>query len=392
LYEYVTFTKIIIPMRSIFVFAFLCGLFNSCKKEVNTTDPITVMYLAPQNIEYAKGLSIKTHKNYKEIKVSTPWPDAKQELNYILYPKGTKKPTASNNAIFIEVPIERVVVTSTTDIPMLEYLEMEKKLVGFPYTDYISSEKTRSLIDNGSIKELGKEYNLNTEVVLELDPELVIGFSSNGNTKTYDLIQKTGIPVVINGSWMEEHPLGRAEWIKFVAAFFGKEDKAEKIFQNIKTTYINAVSLAQNVTEVPTVLSGNMFKDVWHVPAGNSYVAKFLKDANTKYLWADTPKTGSIALNFESVLEKAQNANLWIGSGNATSLSELKNKNHQYALFDAFKNKNVYSSTLKKGEKGGLIYYELGPMRPDLILKDIIHIAHPKILTNYEPYFFEKLE
>ncbi|GAA4272382.1 ABC transporter substrate-binding protein [Aquimarina gracilis] len=349
------------------------------------------MYLAPQNIEYAKGLTIENRGTYKEIKVTTPWPDANEELIYILHPKGTEKPFKSNKVTFIEVPIERVVVTSTTDIPMLEYLNLEQKLVGFPYTDYISSEKTRTLIDNGSIKELGKEYNLNTEIVLELDPELVVGFSASGDTKSYDLIQKTGIPVVINGSWMEEHPLGRAEWIKFIAAFFGKESLAEEVFQNIKKDYNEAITLTQSVKDTPTVLSGNMFKDVWHVPGGNSYVAKFLKDANTKYLWEETKKTGSIALSFESVLEKAQKADLWIGSGNSRSLSELKEKNHQYALFEAFKNKAVYSSTLKMGTKGGLIYYELGPMRPDLVLKDIIQIAHPNLLTDYEPYFFEKL-
>ncbi len=379
-------------MRSVFIILSFVFFFVSCKKENKESDQLTVMYLAPQNIEYAKGLVIQNHGTYKEIKVTTPWPDANDALTYILHPKGTRKPFESNKVVFVEVPIERVVVTSTTDIPMLEYLGLEQKLVGFPYTDYISSEKTRTRINNGAIKELGKEYNLNTEVVLELAPELIIGFSASGDTKAYDLIQKTGIPVVMNGSWMEEHPLGRAEWIKFVAAFFGKETIAEEVFQEIKKEYNESVFLAQNVNNIPTVLSGNMFKDVWHVPGGNSYVAQFFKDANTRYLWADTQKTGSLALSFESVLEKAQNADLWIGSGNTKSLSELKEKNHKYTFFDAFKNKTVYSSTLKTGAKGGLIYYELGPMRPDLILKDIIQIAHPELLTDNELYFFKKLD
>ncbi len=379
-------------MRNILIIISLVLVCCSCKKKSNTTDQLTVMYLAPQNIEYAKGFTIQNHGTYKEIKVTTPWPDAKQELTYILHPKGTQRPFDSNQAVFIEVPVERVVVTSTTDVPMLEYLNMEQKLVGFPHTDYISSEKTRALVDSGAIKELGKEYNLNTEVVLELSPDLIIGFSASGDTKAYDLIQKTGIPVVMNGSWMEEHPIGRAEWIKFVAAFFGKEAIAEEVFQNIKKEYNTAVTLAKNTTNPPTVMSGNMFKDVWHVPGGHSFIAQFLKDANTSYLWADTKKTGSQALSFESVLEKAQKADLWIGSGNSKSLSELRDTNHKYEAFDAFKNKAVYSSTLKMGAKGGLIYYELGPMRPDLILKDIIHIAHPEVLVDYEPYFFEKLK
>lgn len=378
-------------MRTLLFILIIANISFSCKKAPKDAENLTVMYLAPQNIEYAQGFTIQNHGTHKEITVSNPWPEAKQELTYILHPKGTKKPFTSNKAIFIEVPVDRVVVTSTTDIPILEYLDLEQKLVGFPHTDYISSEKTRALINKGAIKELGKEYNLNTEVVLELAPELIIGFSATGDTKAYDLIQKTGIPVVYNGSWMEKHPLGRAEWIKFVAAFFGKETSAETVFQDIKTTYNEALSLAKNNKNTPTVLSGSMFRDIWHVPGGDSYLSQFFKDANTQYLWVDNNDSGSIALSFESVLEKGQHADLWIGAGNATSLSELKETNHRYQSFDAFKNKTVYSSTLKIGAKGGLLFYELGPMRPDLILKDIIQIAHPEVLIDYEPYFFEKL-
>ncbi|MDY8138887.1 ABC transporter substrate-binding protein [Aquimarina sp. 2201CG5-10] len=377
-------------MRSISILTLLMILF-SCKQEVKVSTNTSQETISTQNIEYASGFTIQNHEGYKEINVSSPWPDAKTGFTYILYPKGTSKPIENSDAIFIEVPVEKVVVTSTTDIPILEYLNVEKALAGFPNTDFISSEKTRKLIDNGSVKELGSEHKLNTEVVLELAPDLIVGFSATGDTKTYDLIQKTGIPVVMNGSWTEQHPLGRAEWVKFIAAFFGKETEADIIFQNIEKDYNNALKLAKKATSSPTVLSGNMYKDVWYVPGGASYVAKFLKDANTIYLWANTDKTGSLNLNFESVLEKAQNADLWIGSGNSTSLATLQEKNNKYELFNAFKNKAVYSSTLKIGPKGGLIYYELGPMRPDLILKDIIQIAHPELLTDYEPYFFEKL-
>lgn len=385
------FLQKIFFMRTLFRFSFLFLLSISCKKKQENSNPLSVMYLAPQKIEYATGFTIQNYKDYKKIKVTTPWPDAKQDLIYILHPKGTKRPFYSDNALFIEVPVERVVVSSTTDIPMLEYMNLEDRLVGFPHTNYISSEKTRALIDKGKVKELGKEYNLNTEVVLELSPEMIIGFSATGDTKAYDLIQKTGIPVVMNGSWMEKHPLGRAEWIKFIAAFFGKETIAEDIFQNIKNSYNKAVTLAKNIKKSPTVVSGSMFKDIWYIPGGDSFIAQFLKDANTTYLWADNNDAGSLTLNFESVLEKGQNADLWIGAGNSKSLEELKAQNHRYEAFDAFKNKTVYSYSLKTGAKEGLIYYELGPMRPDLILKDIIKIAHPELLNDYQPYFFEKL-
>ncbi|WP_299248562.1 ABC transporter substrate-binding protein [uncultured Aquimarina sp.] len=381
-------------MKNYLILLLLIASFLSCKQEKKAVTPIVAEKLEDQKINYAIGFTIKNHETYKEISITSPWPDAKNTFTYILYPKGSEQPRMlvnNNTTSFIEVPVDKTVVTSTTDIPMLEYLGLENKLIGFPHCDYISSEKTRALIDNGAIAELGNNGHLNTELTLELAPELIIGYSATGDIKTYDLLEKTGIPVVMNGSWMEQHPLGRAEWIKFVAAFYNKEQEADDIFKKIEKDYNDAATLANNATTTPTVLSGNMFKDVWYIPGGDSYVAKFLKDANTNYLWAETKKTGSIALNFESVLEKAQNAEFWIGSGPSKSLEELKEKNNRYTFFEAFKNKTVYSSTLKTGAKGGLVYYELGPMRPDLILKDIIQIAHPELLTDYEPYFFEKL-
>ncbi|WP_299189468.1 ABC transporter substrate-binding protein [uncultured Aquimarina sp.] len=378
-------------MKNFYILFVLFLSFQSCKKENKEKVSIATQKLVEQKVQYAIGFTIQNKETYKEIKITSPWPDAKSSFTYILHPKGTEKPTVNGKVSYIQIPVDKTVVTSTTDIPMLEYLKLENKLIGFPHCDYISSEKTRNLIDNGSITELGNNGHLNTELTLELAPELIIGYSATGDTKTYDLLEQTGIPVVMNGSWMEQHPLGRAEWIKFVAAFYNKEKEADSIFKMIEKDYNKAATLAKNSPTSPTILSGNMFKDVWYVPGGDSYVAQFLKDANTKYLWEEIPKTGSIALNFESVLEKAQNADLWIGSGSSKSLSELKEKNNRYTFFEAFKNKTVYSSTLKTGAKGGLIYYELGPMRPDLILKDIIQIAHPELLTDYEPYFFEKL-
>ena len=127
------------------------------------------------------------------------------------------------------------------------------------------------------------------------------------------------------------------------------------------------------------------------LPAGESFVAQFLKDANTTYLWADSKGKGSLSLNFESVFEKGQHADFWIAPGHYTSLEQLENANQHYTQFDPFKSKKVYSFANKKGETGGALFYELAPTQPHIVLKDIIKITHPKLLTAYEPFFLEKL-
>jgi iron complex transport system substrate-binding protein len=114
--------------------------------------------------------------------------------------------------------------------------------------------------------------------------------------------------------------------------------------------------------------------------------------AGGNYPWRDTKGTGSLSLPFETVLEKAENADIWIGPGQFTTLSEMVESNPHYARFSAFKNSKVYSYSTKKGKTGGIVYFELAPNRPDLVIKDLVKIIHPELLPNYELYFFEKLE
>lgn len=387
-----TFDSYLLTMR--FIFILICGflIFSSCKNNKQIEKPILVnTATVSKNIKYAKGFTLETHKNYKEITVTSAWPNSTETFKYILIKAGQKPPKHSSNTLIINVPIKKIVVMSTTNIPALEYLNVEKSLVGFPNTDYISSKKTRQRIDDGKIKDLNNDLDINMELLLDINPDLVIGFSVNGSNKSLNKIQKFGVPVVFDGAWTEQTPLGRAEWIKYIAAFFDKDEEAHILFNKIEKDYIEAKQLATHTKIKPTVLSGTLFKDVWNVPGGHSFVAQFLKDANTDYIWKNDNSTGSLHLNFENVLEKAQNANLWIGSGAFKNKEDMLAMHKGYSYFDAFKNNKIHTFTKEKGSKGGLLYFELGPLRPDLILKDIIKIAHPEVLPNYESYFFKPL-
>ncbi|MCL6217346.1 ABC transporter substrate-binding protein [Zunongwangia pacifica] len=342
-------------------------------------------------IEYAHGFSITKFKDYSIIEVNSPWPEAEKIFTYLLAKKEAQIP---KNLAFdqkVTIPVQKIVVTSTTHIPALEALNETRTLKGFPGLDYISSVKTRNLIDSGAIKEVGKNENLNTEVLIDLQPDVVIGFAINADNKSFSTIQKTGIPVIYNGEWTESSALGKAEWIKFFGALYDKSKTADSIFNDIESNYNSAKKLAQTVENKPTVLSGSMFNDQWYVPYGNSWQAQMIQDANAAYLWADTKGSGSLSLSFESVLDKAQNADFWISTGQFTSYSGILEQSQHYSQFKAVQDKKVYSVSMSKGATGGVIFYELGPNRPDLILKDLISIFHPQLLENYNPTFFKAL-
>ena len=239
---------------------------------------------------------------------------------------------------------------------------------------------------------MGTNENINTEITLELNPEVVVGFGINDTNKAYETVQKSGIPVVYNGDWTESTPLGKAEWIKFFAPFFAKEIQADSIFKAIETDYKSAKELALQVKERPTVLTGGLYKDVWYVAGGNSWMAQFLRDANAEYLWAESEESGSIGLSLEVVLTKGANADYWFNPSLHASYQELVQANTHYQQFDAFTQKKVFSNAIKKGDTGGLLFYELAPQRPDLVLKDLIAILHPGILPDYQPHFFMPLQ
>ena len=367
-------------------------VFSACKNEQKDKNNGSEEPQDSVELKHATNFSISDFGDYYILKIETAWPDAEKAFTYLLTKENTEIPSGLDYDKKVQIPIEKMVVTSTTHIPALEALNEENSLKGFPGLNYISSEKTRKLINSGKIKELGKNENINTEVLIDLDPEVVIGFAIDGNNKTFETIQKTGIPVMYNGDWTEKTPLGKAEWIKFFGVFYDKLDEAEKIFNKIETDYTEAKELAKSAAETPKVLSGAMFKDQWYLPHGNSWQAQFIKDANANYVYADTQGNGSMALSFENVLDKAQDADYWISAGQYTSYTQLLKESQHYEQFEAVQNKNVYSVSLTKGETGGVIYFELGPQRPDLVLKDLVSIFHPELLGNYENRFFKALE
>lgn len=362
--------------------------FLQCKKEVEQQKN----NIPKNEIHYAKGFSILNHEGYSVITVSNPWPKANKSFTYILKEKNGIVPDSLKQFPVILVPIKTIVVTSTTHIPSLEMLGVEKTLVGFPNLNYISSEKVRALIDAKKVKELGANQALNTEVLIDLQPDVIIGYGLDNNNPTLDNLQKNGLKVLLNGDWNEQSPLGKAEWIKFFGALYGKQELANSLFYKIEKDYLNTLEIAKRASSNPTILAGDMYEDKWYLPQGTSWGCQLLKEAQGNYLWAETKGTGSLSLSFETVLEKGKNANLWITSGQFGSLQEMLDANPHYAQFKAFQNKNVFSFSGRKGKTGGILYYELAPNRPDIVLKDIVKILHPELLKGYKPFFFEKLK
>jgi iron complex transport system substrate-binding protein len=344
-------------------------------------------------IKYARGFSVQQLNNgNKLVEVGYPYQGAKTGYKYLLVQKGNEIPKHESDVEVITIPVESIVCTSTTHIPLLDYLNVTDKLIGFPNTDYISSEKMRKRIDEGKVKDLGIDKGMNIEELFLLKPSVVMGYAMSSDLGQLKKIKDLGVPVILNAEYLEEHPLGRAEWIKFMALFFDKERAADSVFQFIEKEYLTTHTLAKESSSKPTVMSGIVYGDAWFMPGGKNYAATLLNDAGCNYLWGDTESNGFLEISFESVFAKAKEADLWIGVGAFKSLKEIDASEKRYTLFKPFKEKNVFSYNARQGAKGGSEFLELGYLRPDLILKDLVKIAHPELVPEHQLYFHKKLD
>lgn len=375
-----------------FVFATLLLVGAGCADKRSAKQNESLKQPSAISIKYARGFRVSSLGTSKLVQVTYPFQGATSGYSYLLVPKGEEPPPHEPGIRIVYVPVSSIVCTSTTHIPLLDYLGETDKLVGFPSTDYISSGKMRARIRQGKVVDLGVDKGLNMERLAVLKPDLVMGYTMSSDYGQFAKIEDLGIPVVINSEYLEQHPLGRAEWLKFMALFFNKEKVADSVFSFIEENYQRTKNLVTVGQGAPTVLSGIVYGDAWFLPAGENYAAKLFRDAGCHYLWRDTPGNGYLRISFESVYDKAHDADLWIGTGTYKTLDEIRAADGRYAKFKAFGDKQVYNYDARMGEKGGNEFLELGYLRPDLILQDLVKIAHPDVLPDYHLFFHRKLE
>jgi iron complex transport system substrate-binding protein len=349
--------------------------------------------------EYATGFSVDYHEGYKVVTVKKPWRGSNESFTYVLVKKGMKPPQLGIGEEIITIPSEKFVSLSSTHFPYLPILGITSSLKGVINKNTVYTPEVISLIQDGKVIDVsgggsGMTAGINLEVLIDLNPDLVMTYATG--LPEYDAhpkLQEAGIPVVLNSEYMEENPLGRAEWIKFMSVFFDREREANAYFEKIKKEYLSHVDSVNSLNATrPTVFLNNNWQGTWHMAGGNSYVAKLLKDAGADYLWSDDTTTGSIPLDFEFVYEKAQHADYWLNPGTAMTLKDLLGEDARYSEFDAFKSKKIYNNNARVNAEGGNDYWESGVAHPETILKDLIKIFHPEIVSEHNFVYYRHME
>lgn len=345
------------------------------------------------HLKDAEGFAVDYHKHYKVVSVTRPWKDAKTQFQYVLVQCGTPIPQGFKPEQIVQIPVRSVVTLSTTHFVPLQRLGVLDRLIGISNFKDVTTPAVIEKVQANQLTEVGNAGGLNLEKIVELSPDLVTTFGT-GNPKqdAHPKLLEAGIKVAIIAEYMESTPLGRAEWIKFLALFFNKEAEAEQSFAKTRQRYQAIAARTKAAKIKPTVFSGFDRKGTWYIPGGDSYAAKFFKDAGANYLWANQRSPGSLQLNFEQVYDRAAPAQFWIiGSQSIKTRQDLITADSRYQGFAAVQSNHLFSPTAKVNAQGGNDYWQSGTANPDLILADLVKIFHPELVPDHQFVYYRQL-
>ena len=340
--------------------------------------------------EYATGFKILGAKNAQStlIQVSNPWQGAKNvTMSFFISRNGELPPTGFTGPT-IPAGAQRIVCMSSSYIAMLDAVGQVDRIVAVSGINYIANPYI--LAHKDSIKDMGPEMNY--ELLLGLKPDVVLLYGiGDAQTAVTDKLKELAIPYMYVGEYLEESPLGKAEWLVALSELTDSRDKGIDVFREIPKRYQALKDLTASVEQRPTVMFNTPWNDSWVMPSTQSYMVQLVTDAGADYIYKENTSNSSAPIGLETAYGLIQKADYWINVGTASTLDELKNMNPKFADAKSVRDKTVYNNNLRITATGGNDYWESAVVRPDVVLRDLIHIFHPELISD-STYYYRHLE
>ena len=340
--------------------------------------------------QYASGFKILGADNIEStlIQVSNPWQGSKDvEMYYFISRHGERPPTGFTGPV-ISAGAKRIVCMASSYLAMFDILGQTDRIIGVSGIDYISNPYIRAHKD--SIKDMGAEINY--ELLLGLKPDVVLLYGiGDEQTAVTDKLKELFIPYMYVGEYLEESPLGKAEWLVALSEITDSRKKGIEVFQEIPKRYYALKSLTDSITQCPTVMFNTPWNDSWVMPSTQSYMAQLVTDAGADYIYKENNSNISSPIGLETAYGLIQKADFWINLGSVSTLDELKIVNPKFADAKAVQERAVYNNNLRLTPTGGNDYWESAVVHPDIVLRDLIHIFHPELVSD-SLYYYRHLE
>jgi iron complex transport system substrate-binding protein len=344
---------------------------------------------------FTERLSIIRHDSFQVVEIRNPWQGSEGvSHSYILLKEGMPVPQGYNESEIIPVPVRKVVCMSTTHVAMVAALGEEGSIAGISGSRYVCSPSVRELISSDSILEVGYENSLNNELLLRISPDLIIMYGIGNETAgQVAKLRDMGFRVIVNADYLETEPLKKLEWLRLFGALYCREYLADSLVNSEKAAYYRIFSYTDSATATrPGVMLGLPFNDSWYISPGNSFAARFVKDAGGKYLWEDYISDITVPMSLESVFLRALKADYWLNPGSADNRNEIIATDQRLGGLSCYSEGRIFNNNRKMSPGGGNDYWESGSVHPSVILKDIASILHPGLYPGYEPVYYKVIK
>ena len=338
-------------------------------------------------LKYATHLSVVRYHDHTVVKLADPWNSGKTLHTYVLVPADQKLPAHLPEGAVVRTPLKKAVVATSVHCSLIIDMGCREQIGGVCEPQYIHIPYILEQLDKGKVIDCGSGMAPTVEKIIDLQPDALF-LSPFQNSGGYGKVEELKIPIIETADYMETSALGRAEWMRFYGMLFGCEQTADSLFAEVEKSYLSLKEQAKTSNGSPSLLMDKQTGSVWYVPGGQSTIGGMIADAHIGYAWNNDDHSGSLPLPFESVLEKAGDADIWLFRYNAPhdmTMRELLTDNGGYKQFKAFVNHQVYGCNTATSK-----FYEETPFHPHLLLRAFICIAHPDLLLG-EPRYFIKL-
>ena len=344
-------------------------------------------------MKYSTLLSIAEYDGYTLATIKNPWKPGKLLHRYVLVPRTSdirhQTSALPEDATVIEVPIQRAAVFTTVHCALLTEFGLGDRIVGVADSKYIKIPYIHEQIAKGRIVDCGNGLNPVVEKIMDVKPDVIM-LSPFENSGGYGKTEEIGIPLIECAEYMETSPLGRAEWMRFYGLLFGVGEKADAMFHEVDSCYTALKQQATEAGEGRSVIVDKVVGSVWYMPGGHSTIGQMIQDAGGRYPWANDEQSGSLALPFESVLERGGESDVWMlrySSDHEWDYRELLSGHQGYGQLRAFREKEVYGCNVEQSK-----FYEETPFHPNYLLNDFIQILHPDIIGTSSLRYYKKLK
>ena len=329
------------------------------KKDLNVSesgdfDPVEIKDQEPlgeEKLSYAECFRIIDYKDFKLVQI-------KNSGNYIVLDEGAKEPEiTSGEAVILRKPLDKTYLVSTSVMDFIQELDtMENiRLSGLESDEWYISEAADAM-EKGEILYAGKYRAPDYELILSEGCNLAIENTMiYHNPEVKEKLEDLGIPVLVETSSYESHPLGRLEWIKLYGVLYDKEEEAEAYY-NEQLATVEPI-MKKNKTDLKVVFFYVTASGAINVRVPGDYITEMIELSGGNYIFpgdvasadsdSETMKS-SVNVQTEDFYASAKDADIIIYNstigGELKTLDDFTEKNELFKNFKAVQEGNVYST------------------------------------------------